>query len=40
VVAPIFRRLADRLVVLMEIPNDTTRKALESQGAVVEDIHH
>jgi cell division protein FtsI/penicillin-binding protein 2 len=40
VVAPIFRRLAERLVVLMEIPNDATRKALESEGAVVADIHH
>jgi cell division protein FtsI/penicillin-binding protein 2 len=40
VVAPIFRQLADRLVVIMEIPNDATRKALESQGAVIDDIHH
>jgi cell division protein FtsI/penicillin-binding protein 2 len=40
VVAPIFRRLADRLVVLMEIPNDATRQALQSQGAVVGDIQH
>jgi cell division protein FtsI/penicillin-binding protein 2 len=40
VVAPIFKDLASRLVVLMEIPNDATRKALESQGAVVEDIQH
>ncbi|MCA0455745.1 MAG: penicillin-binding protein 2 [Chloroflexi bacterium] len=35
VVAPIFRRLAERLVVIMEIPNDATRKALEAQGAIV-----
>lgn len=40
VVAPIFKRLAEQLVVQMEIPNDATRKALQSQGAVVEDIHH
>lgn len=35
VVAPIFRRLAQRLVVLMEIPPDAVRQALVQQGADV-----
>ncbi|MBL8164917.1 MAG: penicillin-binding protein 2 [Anaerolineae bacterium] len=36
VVAPIFRRLAERLVVLMEIPRDDVRLALETQGGAVD----
>jgi len=35
VVAPIFRRLAERLVVLMEIPQDDVRLALAAQGGDV-----
>jgi cell division protein FtsI (penicillin-binding protein 3) len=35
VVAPIFRRLAERLVVLMEIPPDAVRLTLEEQGASI-----
>lgn len=35
VVAPIFRRLAERLVVLMEIPPDDVRLALAAQGGDV-----
>jgi cell division protein FtsI/penicillin-binding protein 2 len=38
VVAPIFRRLAERLVVLMEIPSDDVRLALTAQGGDVNDI--
>jgi cell division protein FtsI/penicillin-binding protein 2 len=38
VVAPIFRRLAERLVVLMEIPTDDVRLALKAQGGDVNDI--
>lgn len=34
VVAPIFRRVAERLVVLMEIPNDSVRQALRTQQSV------
>lgn len=36
VVAPLFRRLAERLVVLMEIPSDDMRRALEAQGGAVD----
>jgi cell division protein FtsI/penicillin-binding protein 2 len=36
VVAPIFRRLAERLVILMEIPRDDVRQALETQGGAVD----
>ncbi len=32
VVAPIFRRMAERMVVLMEIPPDDVRRALQAQG--------
>ncbi len=35
VVAPLFRRLAQRLVVLMEIPNDAARQAITTQGGAV-----
>jgi cell division protein FtsI/penicillin-binding protein 2 len=35
VVAPLFRRLAERLVILLEIPPDDVRRALESQGGIV-----
>jgi len=38
VVAPIFRRLAERLVVLMEIPPDNQRYALMSQGGVINEV--
>jgi cell division protein FtsI/penicillin-binding protein 2 len=38
VVAPIFRRLAERLVVLMEIPPDDVRLALQQQGGDVNGI--
>ena len=37
VAAPVFRRLAERLVILMEIPNDEIRLALEEQGGMVAD---
>lgn len=36
VVAPLFRRLAERLVILMEIPSDDMRRALESQGGSID----
>jgi len=36
VVAPLFRRLAERLVVLMEIPNDAARQAITAQGGAVD----
>jgi cell division protein FtsI/penicillin-binding protein 2 len=35
VVAPIFRRLAERLVILLEIPPDDVRQALQSQGGII-----
>jgi cell division protein FtsI/penicillin-binding protein 2 len=35
VAAPVFRRLAGRLVMLMKIPTDDVRKALEAQGGAV-----
>jgi len=35
VVAPIFRRLVERLVILMEIPTDEVRLALNAQGGSV-----
>jgi cell division protein FtsI (penicillin-binding protein 3) len=38
VVAPIFRRLAERLVIYMEIPSDDVRLALQGQGGNVNDI--
>ncbi len=38
VVAPVFRRLAERLVILMEIPPDAVRKALVEQGAAVNQV--
>jgi cell division protein FtsI/penicillin-binding protein 2 len=39
VVAPLFRRLAERLVVFMEIPPDDVRRALEAQGGAVDQLH-
>ncbi len=36
VVAPIFRRLAERVVILLEIPPDDVRQALKSQGGIVQ----
>lgn len=38
VVAPIFRRLAERLVILMEIPTDDIRLGLQAQGGNVNDV--
>jgi cell division protein FtsI/penicillin-binding protein 2 len=38
VVAPIFRRLAERLVILMEIPPDVVRNTLAEQGAAVNEV--
>jgi cell division protein FtsI/penicillin-binding protein 2 len=35
VAAPVFRRLAERLVVMLEIPPDDVRRALASQGGLV-----
>ena len=35
VAAPVFQRLASRLVVLMEIPNDDVRHALSAEGVVI-----
>ncbi|MBI5669518.1 MAG: penicillin-binding protein 2 [Chloroflexi bacterium] len=35
VVAPLFRRLAERLVILLEIPPDDVRQALKAQGGIV-----
>lgn len=39
VAAPVFQRLADRLVVLLEIPPDDIRHALAAQGGAVNAIH-
>lgn len=39
VAAPIFQRLAERLVVLLEIPPDDIRHALAAQGGAVNAIH-
>jgi cell division protein FtsI/penicillin-binding protein 2 len=39
VVSPIFRRLAERLVILLEIPADEIRFALSAGGGSVEEIH-
>jgi len=38
VVAPIFSRLAERLVVLLEIPPDDIRNALANEGGAVNEI--
>lgn len=38
VAAPVFRRLAERLVILMEIPSDDIRRTLASEGGTVNDI--
>jgi cell division protein FtsI/penicillin-binding protein 2 len=38
VVAPVFRRLVERLVIVMEIPTDEVRLALDSQGGSVNNI--
>lgn len=38
VAAPIFRRLAERLVILLEIPPDAVRHALAAQGGAVNDV--
>jgi hypothetical protein len=38
VVAPIFSRLAERLVILLEIPPDDIRNALTSEGGAVNEI--
>jgi cell division protein FtsI/penicillin-binding protein 2 len=39
VTAPVFRRLVERLVILLEIPTDDIRLALSAQGGSVIDIH-
>lgn len=38
VAAPVFARLAERLVILMEIPSDAIRQALASEGGAVSSI--
>jgi hypothetical protein len=38
VAAPVFRRLAERLVILMKIPPDDIRHALQAEGGVVNEI--
>lgn len=38
VAAPVFRRLAERLVILLEIPTDDIRHALAAEGGSVEEI--
>ncbi len=38
VAAPVFRRLAERLVLLMEIPPDAVRQALAAQGGTITEI--
>jgi cell division protein FtsI/penicillin-binding protein 2 len=40
VAAPVFRQLAEKLVVMMEIPTDDIRHQLASQGGVVSEIEH
>ncbi len=39
VAAPVFRRIAERLVILMEIPPDDVRLAIQSQGGAVEEVN-
>lgn len=36
--APVFRRLAERLVILMEIPSDDIRRGLVAEGGTVNDV--
>lgn len=38
VAAPVFRRLAERLVILLEIPTDDVRRQLAAQGGAVNEI--
>jgi cell division protein FtsI/penicillin-binding protein 2 len=38
VAAPVFRNLAERLVILLEIPTDDVRRQLAAQGGAVEGI--
>jgi len=38
VAAPVFRRLAERLVIMMEIPSDDIRRSLAADGGTVNDI--
>jgi hypothetical protein len=38
VAAPVFRQLAERLVILLEIPPDAVRQALIEQGGAVNEI--
>jgi hypothetical protein len=38
VAAPVFRRLAERLVILLKIPPDDIRQALASRGGAVNEI--
>jgi cell division protein FtsI (penicillin-binding protein 3) len=39
VTAPVFRRLVERLVILMEIPTDDIRRQLDAAGGSVNNIH-
>ena len=38
VAAPVFKRLAERLVIMMEIPTDDIRRLLAAEGGTVNDI--
>jgi cell division protein FtsI/penicillin-binding protein 2 len=38
VAAPVFKRLAERLVIMMEIPTDDIRRSLAAEGGTVNDI--
>jgi cell division protein FtsI/penicillin-binding protein 2 len=38
VAAPVFRRVAERLVILMEIPTDGIRRSLAAEGGTVNDV--
>lgn len=38
VAAPVFQHLAERLVVMLEIPRDDVRQSLEAQGAMIDGI--
>ena len=38
VAAPVFQRLAERLVILLKIPPDDIRWALQAEGGVVNEI--
>jgi cell division protein FtsI/penicillin-binding protein 2 len=40
VAAPVFQRIAERLVIMLEIPTDDVRRVLASQGGVVDAIQY